>query len=166
MAQRQRWKEVKKRREKNGRFCPFGSFNSRSENRLIYLLGSAAAALAHERSGPARRKSDPLGGLRRPHPQASAVEGDWPFQSSPPAPVAAAAADVVKLVAVVVEVAEEGAAVACRVSAAAGSGNQVTWEESDAVEALSCVLARGSLFGWVGSGGRSLAGWRWRMEAG
>lgn len=123
MAQGQRWNEVKKKLFLASS-DPFGSFNSRSENGVIYLLGSAAAALAREHSGPALRKSDPLGGLRRPHPQASAVEGDWPFQSST---AAAAAADVVKPVAVVeVEVAEEGAAGVCRVSAAAGSGNQVT----------------------------------------
>lgn len=129
MAQGQRWNEVKKKKLFLASSDPFGSFNSRSENGVIYLLGSAAAALAREHSGPALRKSDPLGGLRRPHPQASAVEGDWPFQSSPPAPkaAAAAAADVAKPVAEVeVEVAEEGAAGVCRVSAAAGSGNQVT----------------------------------------
>lgn len=80
--------------------------------------------------------------------------------------VAAAVKLVVAVVVVVVEVAVEGAAGVCRVYVAVGSENQVTWEGFDAVEALSCVLVRGSLFGWVGSEGKSLAGWRWRMEAG
>lgn len=73
----------------------------------------------------------------------------------------------VKLVvaAVVVELVEEAAGV-CQVFVAAGSENQVTWEVFDAVEGLSCVLVRESLFGWVDSEGRSLAGLTWRMEAG
>lgn len=77
----------------------------------------------------------------------------------------AAAVKLVVAVAVV-EVAVEGAAGVCRVYVAVGSENQVTWEGFDVVEVLSCVLVRGSLFGWVGSEGRSLAGWSWRMEAG
>lgn len=67
---------------------------------------------------------------------------------------------------VVVELVVEEAAGVCRVFVAVGSENQVTWEVFDAVEGLSYVLVRESLFGWVDSEGRSLAGWRWRMEAG
>lgn len=134
---------------------------------MIYSLGSAAAAMAHEHSGQAPKKPDLLGGLRQPHPQASAAEDDWAFQSSPPVLLAAA---VVKLVGVVVFVvaggAVEGAAEVCWESVAVGSENEVTWGAFDAVEALSCVLVRGSLFGWVGSEGTSWAGWRSRMEAG
>lgn len=55
---------------------------------------------------------------------------------------------------------------ACWESVAVGSENEVTLGVFDAVEALSCVQVRGSLFGWVGSEGRSLAGWASRMEAG
>lgn len=67
---------------------------------------------------------------------------------------------------VAVVVAVEGATGVCQVSVAVGSENQVMWEVFDAVEGLSCVLVRESLFGWVGSEGRSLAGWTRRMEAG
>lgn len=78
----------------------------------------------------------------------SAVEADWPFQSSPPAPMAAAAAVVaVKLVVVAAAGAVEGAAAACWESVAVGSENEVTLGVFDAVEALSCVQVRGSLFG-------------------
>lgn len=76
----------------------------------------------------------------------------------------AAAAKLV--VAAAVGGAVEGAAGVCLGCGAAGSGNEVTWEASDGVEALSCVLVTGSLFGWVGSEGRSWAGWRRRTEAG
>lgn len=79
---------------------------------------------------------------------------------------AAVAAAAAKLVVVVVGSAVEGAAEACLGCVAAGSGSEVMWEVSDGVEALSCVLVRGSLFGWVGSEGRSWAGWRRRTEAG
>ncbi len=90
-----------------------------------------------------------------------------------------AAAAAVKLVVVVVVVAVavavavvvvaggavEVATEVCWESVAVGSENQVTWGAFDAVEELSCVRVRGSLFGWVGSEGTSWAGWGWRMEA-
>lgn len=66
-----------------------------------------------------------------------------------------AAAAAVKLVVVAAGGAVEGAAGVCWVSVAVGSENEVMWGVFDAVEALSCVPVRESLFGWVGSEGRS-----------
>lgn len=123
-------------------------------------MESAVAVMAHEHSGSAPKAFDLWGVLRKPHPQASAVEADWLSQSSPPVLMAAAAVRV----AVVAVGAVEGEAGVCWGSVAAGSENQLTWGVFDGAEALSCVLVTGSLFGLVGSERRSWAGWR--MEAG
>lgn len=105
--------------------------------------------MAHEHSGSAPKEFDLQRGLRKPHPQASAVEADWLSQSSPPDLLAAAAVRVVVVAAV------EWEAGVCWGSVAVGSENQVTLGVFDGAEALSCVLVTGSLFGWVGSERRS-----------
>lgn len=112
------------------------------------------AVMAHEHSGSAPKAFDLWGVLRKPHPQASAVEADWLSRSSPPVLMAAAAVRVAVVVVVAVG-AVEGEAVACWGSVAAGSENQLTWGVFDGAEALSCVLVTGSLFGLAGSERRS-----------
>lgn len=129
---------------KSHRVCVGGGERER-EN---HSLGSEVSAMAHEHSGWAPTQPDPPGGRRMLHPQESAAEADWPSQRPPPLPVAAAAAG------------QEAPGV-CWASAAVGSENGVPWGGSDGAEALSCVLARESLFGWVGSEGTSWAGWWW-----
>lgn len=102
--------------------------------------------MTHEHSGEAPKN---CGGLKKPHSQVSAVEADWPSPSSPPQ------MSVAKLVVAVAGGAVEGAAVMCWGSVAGESENQALWGVSDGVEALSCALGMASLFGWVGSEGRS-----------
>lgn len=97
---------------------------------------------------------DLLGVLRRSKPPEDAEEADWPFPSSQSGPIAAA----VKLVVV-------RAAGVCLVSVAVGFESGVLSEGVfDEVEELNWGLGRGSLFGWVGNGGRSWTEWRWWME--
>lgn len=67
-----------------------------------------------------------------------AVGADWLFQSSLLSLIAVAAVNLVVAVAV------EGAAGVFLVFVAVGSGSEVRWGVFDVVEALCCVLERGS----------------------
>lgn len=124
----------------------------------LETAASAAAATLCEHSEQVPKEPDSLEDLRSSHLRASVAEADQASQRSLPAAVKPAAGLVAEVV--------EGEAGACRGSGAEAFEKQVTLAASDVVEALSCVLARGSWFGWAGSEGRSWAGWKWWTGAG
>lgn len=111
--------------------------------------------MAHECCLLGSKKSVLPGGLEKPRPQVSVEEAEWFDQNSLSVWTTAAA-----LKFVVAGDAAEGASGVCWGSEAAGSESGVSWAESDGAEVLSCMPRTGSLFGQVGRGGMSFAGWR------